>query len=97
MSLNSQSVTTQPMPTTLSMAAARQLITLADKGLAALDGYEVPTRQAGRSRTAELAVTSKELLYPAHLLDKARVLVLDEYHVVRGHTEHLLDDTPKVT
>jgi hypothetical protein len=30
-------------------------------------------------------VTTKELLlYVAHLLDKARVLVLDEYHVVKG-------------
>ena len=83
---------------TLDMTAVRELLTLASEGLAHLDGYRVPARQGGRSRTAELAVASKELLYLAHLLDKARVLVLDEYHVVRGRTEQLLGDAPgKVT
>ena len=104
MTLNSQSTTghnaptAQPLPEQLDMTGVRRLLTLADKGQAALDGHGVPTRQARRSRTAELAVTSKELLYLAHLLDKSRVLVMDEYHVVRGRTEQLLRDTPgKVT
>lgn len=53
------------------------------------DGRQIPPRQAGRARSAELADLTKELLLLQHLANRAGVQVLDEYHVARGFTEHI--------
>lgn len=54
-----------------------------------VDGRDVPEAQHGKSRAQELSDIQKNLLNLAHLCDKARVLVLDQYHAVRGFTDHL--------
>lgn len=51
-----------------------------------VDGRLVPGALKGRDRSAELGAISKDLLHLAHLCDKARVLVMDEYHRTRGFT-----------
>jgi hypothetical protein len=52
-------------------------------GLAAIDP------QQGRNASAANAVTSKELLYIAHLCRAAESAVMDQYHAFKGETAHL--------
>lgn len=53
-----------------------------------LNGTAIPAETIrGRDRSAALAPLHKELLFLAHLADKARVGINDEYHRTRGYTE----------
>lgn len=54
-----------------------------------IDGREIPPKQMGRARSAELAELTKELLFLTHLCDRVKVQVMDEYYVARGITEHI--------
>jgi hypothetical protein len=56
--------------------------------LEALDGKEASDPKQGRNASAENAVTSKELLYIAHLCRKAETAVMDQYHSFKGETSH---------
>ena len=48
-----------------------------------LHGRAIPTRVAGKSRAADAAELTRELLRVAHLLDKAKVYVMDQYWSVK--------------
>ena len=50
----------------------------------ALHGRDVPQPEKGKNRAAVIAEINKSLVGTSHLCDKARVLLLDEYHAVRG-------------
>lgn len=52
-----------------------------------LHGTRMP-KEASQRRTA-LSNAGKRLLLLAHMLDKGRVEVLDEYHLSRGFTAHM--------
>lgn len=54
--------------------------------LSRLNGSEIPERQQGRSRAAEAADLTRELLRVQHLLDKAKVQVMDQYWLVKEPT-----------
>lgn len=73
----------------IDLTPVRDLLATAQEQLAEFDGREIPQAARGRDRGAEMAEITKSLLFMAHLLDKARLLVLDEYHVARGFTDHL--------
>jgi hypothetical protein len=60
--------------------------------VAKLDDIQLKTNLKGREQSAELAKAQRDLLYVAHLFDKGRLLVMDEYHAIRGRTAHLLEE-----
>lgn len=51
-----------------------------------LHGRGIPTRTPGKSRAADAAELTRELLRVAHLLDKAKVSVMDQYWSVKEPT-----------
>jgi hypothetical protein len=53
-----------------------------------LHGREIPRRQQGKSRAAEAAELTRELLRVGHLLDKAKVLIMDQYWLVKEPTNN---------
>lgn len=74
----------------IDLSLARASITSALARIAVLDDTVVPLH-ADRSRdtSAAKARVAKELLYLAHLCDRARLQVMDEYQVTRGFVDHL--------
>lgn len=63
-----------------------------------LDAIEAGDIKADNGRdSAQRAVVSKQYLYAAHLLDKARVLAMDEYHRYKGENVDLTggNDEPR--
>jgi hypothetical protein len=42
-----------------------------------------------RERNGRIAALQRDLVYLAHILEKAKVAVMDEYHAMRGKTAHL--------
>lgn len=52
-----------------------------------LNGTAIPDSSRARDRSAALAPIHRELLFLAHLCDKARVGIYDEYHHTRGFDE----------
>lgn len=73
----------------VDLTPVRDLLATATELLEEFDGREIPAPARGRDRGAEMAEITKSLLLLAHLLDKSRLLVLDEYHLARGFTDHL--------
>lgn len=67
---------------------ALDLLSLAASTLVALDNWDIPQRQQGKSRAAEAAELTRELLRVTHLLDKAKVLVMDQYWLVKEPTNN---------
>ena len=63
------------------------MIRLATERCEALDQRDIPHQH--KDRVKAMAGIQRDTLYLAHLLDRARLLVLDEYHLVRGFTDHL--------
>ena len=43
----------------------------------------------GRTGSSQNAQISKELLVLAHMADKVRGMILDEYHVFKGENRHM--------
>ncbi len=52
-------------------------------GLMSVDRRSIPTKQVGKSRSAEAAAITKQLLHIDHLLSKARVQTMDLYWQVK--------------
>lgn len=63
---------------------ARDMLLAIVSKVQALNGTPIPE---GRDRPQALAPIHKELLYLAHLCDRTRVAINDEYHRTRGFTE----------
>lgn len=53
-----------------------------------IDRATLPDSARARDRSAAIAALCKELLFLAHVCDKARIHVLDEYQATRGFTDH---------
>jgi hypothetical protein len=62
---------------------ASALLDECDGILLKLHGKAIPQRQQGKSRAADAAELTRELLRVTHLLDKAKVLVMDQYWSVK--------------
>lgn len=81
----------------LDLDEVDRLLRIAREIAESLAGTEVPAdhgvepRELRRNR-ATLAELSRELLFLRHLCDKAGALVADQYHALRGYTEHLTPD-----
>lgn len=69
--------------TRASVEALQEVIT----ALQAIDGASIPTASWGKSRTGEMARLTRELLRMDHLLNRAKVLVMDEYWYVKEPDE----------
>lgn len=80
----------QPAPQQQPIDASeiQRLLTKASMAITRLDGQRV---EAGNTRdlSALKARVTQELLFVSHLLEKARILVMDEYWVVKGKVTHL--------
>ncbi len=69
--------------TRAAVEALQEVIT----ALQAIDGAAIPTATVGRSKAGEMARLTRELLRVDHLLNCAKVLVMDEYwHVKEPET-----------
>jgi hypothetical protein len=70
---------------------ANEAMDLCDQAILHLDrlnGTEAIDPKQGRNASAANAVTSKELLYIAHLCRKAETAVMDQYHSFKGESDH---------
>lgn len=72
-----------------------EMIRVATERCAELDGRDIPHQH--KDRVKALAGIQRDTLYLAHLLDRARLLVLDEYHLLRGFTDHRPPTTERAT
>lgn len=68
----------------VNVADARAHLVVALARLDEVDQVRIPAGK-GSVRSGVLADVGKELLFIDHLLSKAKVLVLDEYHMSRGY------------
>lgn len=73
----------------IDLTETRDMLMAALTKTQTLNGTKLPAAGRGRDRSAALGPIQKDLLFLAHLCDKARVLALDEYHFTRGYTDHL--------
>lgn len=76
-------------PQIVNLTEVAEMLRIASERCAALDQTVLPSPQRHKDRVAALASVQRDSLYLAHLLDRARILTLDEYHSVRGFTDHL--------
>lgn len=67
-----------------------ELIREAEDRIADLAETRLQYDSDARMNSSERAQISKELLFISHLLDKARLAVLDEYYRFKGETSHLI-------
>jgi hypothetical protein len=81
----------------LTFTRAKRLVEEAEHLLAAHEGAganrELDPRSKGRQRSAResSAQVNKDVLYAAHLLDAARLEVLNQYHQFRGQEPPTVD------
>lgn len=73
----------------IDTSEALRLLRSATEAAESLDGQIIPDRERGKDRQAQFAELLKNLLQLAHLCDKTRVVVLDQYHAARGFHDHL--------
>jgi hypothetical protein len=71
-------------PDQLDLNDVRDVLLQAVQRVQALNGKTIPSASQARDRSAALAPIHRELLFVAHLADKARVGIMDEYHHTRG-------------
>lgn len=66
------------------------LIRRVEKLLRELNGKPVNDANV-KLNSAEMAQLSRDLMFAAHMLDQAKILVMNEWHVMKGQTDHLVD------
>lgn len=75
----SKNIVGNNIDTTEAMNSLKELLTILEK----LDGEPIPAVEPGRSRAGAMASLTRELLRVDHLLNRAKVLVMDEYWYVK--------------
>lgn len=73
----------------VDLSEVRRLLAAASDRCSQLDGTPIPSQDNRRDRQAAVAEVQRLTLFLAHLLDTARARTMDEYHLVRGFTDHL--------
>lgn len=79
------------MSETVNLDEVREMLVAATSRVAHVHGTEIPGGDKVKDRPAALAQVQKELLFLSHLCERARMLALDEYHLIRGFNDHVPD------
>lgn len=57
--------------------------------VAKIHGRRTPTSGERKEISAQKADITRELLFIAHLCDRARIATLDEYQTIKGFSDHV--------
>jgi hypothetical protein len=77
------------MTTTVDLSEVRAMLVAATNRCNQLDRTHIPSTAEKKDRAAALAEAQRLLLFVAHLCNKAQMHALDEYHLLRGFTDHI--------
>lgn len=73
----------------VDLSGVRAMLTAATDRCNQLDRTAIPGPDQKRDRAAALAESQRLLLFLAHLCGKAQTYAMDEYHLLRGFTDHI--------